>query len=541
MIPIFEIAEKCGVNPQDIIPYGRYMAKVPLSYLDEKKQAAGKLVLVTAITPNKAGVGKTVSAISLAMGMCSLGKRAIVALREPSLGPSFGKKGGAAGGGAAQVLPAEDINLHFTGDFHAITAANNMLAALLDNYQFWNPDKKLATVLWRRVLDINDRALREVALNPGGKLADGATRTGFNITPASEIMALLSLSEGVADLEDRIGRIVLGFTEQGAPFTVQDLGATGALMVLLKDAILPNLVQTAENTPAIIHGGPFANIAHGCNSVVATKMGLSLADIVITEAGFGSDLGAEKFFNIKCRMAGLKPAATVIVVTTGALKLHGGVSEKAIQAPDLQALRFGMMNLSRHVENMRGFGPPVMVLLNRHMHDTTEEVEYIRSWCRDKGIPFGEDNGYSVGGAGSREAAGILEAMLRSSYTVEPNYTYALTDVLKSKIDKIAKHIYRAGSVKYSAEAEAKLTDFSRLGWDSLPVCIAKTQYSFSDDPSLINAPEGFELHIRTLVINAGAGFVVALAGDIVRMPGLPKVPNAMHIKLVNGKLEGLK
>lgn len=541
LLPIATIAEQCGIDAKDIIPYGRYMAKLPLDYISEERVGKGKLILVTAITPNKAGVGKTVACISLSMGLNRIGKKVIAALREPSLGPSFGRKGGAAGGGAARVLPSEDINLHFTGDFHAITAANNMLAALLDNYRYRNPDKPLKEVFWRRVLDVNDRALRDILTNPGGQHKAVYGHTGFDITPASEIMALLCLAENLQDLEQRVNRIVLGFTEDGEPFTVNDLGVGTAITVLLKDAILPNLVQSSEHTPAIIHGGPFANIAHGCNSVIATKAALSHADYVVTEAGFGSDLGAEKFYNIKCRIADLSPAATVIVVTTGALKLHGGISEKLLSVPDIAALQKGMANLERYIENIRSFGQPVLVSLNCHDYDKEDEIGYIADWCDKRKVTFAVDRGFSQGGAGSADAAEKLVQLIAKYDTSALKFSYDLADSITVKIENIAQSVYRADGVEFGPGVLERAAQFEMQGWGNLPVCIAKTQYSFTDNPALINAPEGFAIHIRELLINAGAGFIVAIAGDILRMPGLPKVPNAQHIRLVEGKVEGLQ
>lgn len=540
--PIAEIAEAVGIAADDIIPYGKSKAKVPLTYLNDDKIRKSNLILVTAITPNKAGVGKTVTSVSLSLGLNHIGKKAAVALREPSLGPCFGMKGGAAGGGYSQVLPMEDINLHFTGDFHAITCANNMLAGLLDNYQFQNRKTGLGLerIVWRRVLDVNDRSLRNIITGLGNNVDGIPTQTGFDITAASEIMALLCLSEGLHDLRQRIERIVLGYTFDKKPFTVKDLGVAEAITVLLKDAILPNLVQTTEHTTAFVHGGPFANIAHGCNSVLATKMALSCCDYVVTESGFGSDLGAEKFLDIKCRLTGLRPKATVIVVTTGALKLHGGVADKDQAQPNLEALKDGLPNLQRHIENMRGFGQSVLVALNKFGYDKEDEVNYLTDWCKEAEVAFGINDGFVNGGAGAADLAQKVVDIIDNTPSQDINFTYTLGDSIATKIEKIATKIYRAEKVEFSGPAQSKLKQYETLGWGNLPVCIAKTQYSFTDDAKRINAPEGFVLHIRDLVINAGAGFIVAIAGEIMRMPGLPADPQANRIGIVNGEIEGL-
>ncbi len=540
--PITEIAKNLGIDSDEIIPYGRYKAKVPLTYLNDEKIKNSNLILITAITPNKAGVGKTVTSVALSLGLNYIGKKAAVALREPSLGPCFGMKGGAAGGGYSQVLPMEDINLHFTGDFHAITCANNMISALLDNYQYQNrhTPKGLERIVWRRVADVNDRSLRQIVTGLGGSANGIPQEAGFDITPASEIMALFCLANDVEDLQARIERIVLGYTVEKKPFTVKDLGVAEAITVLLRDAILPNLVQTTENTPAFVHGGPFANIAHGCNSVLATKMALSCNDYVVTESGFGSDLGAEKFLDIKCRLSGLRPKATVIVVTTGALKLHGGVDAKEINKPNMEALIAGIPNLQRHVQNMKNFGQSVVVSFNKFKHDTPEEVDFLTHFCEKEGVVFAINEGFVRGGAGAADLAQKVVNVIENNPSKDINFTYELEDNIKTKIEKIAKKIYRAGDVVYNGSAFAKLKQFADNGWGHLPVCIAKTQYSFSDDEKKICAPEGFTINIRDLVINAGAGFIVAVAGDIMRMPGLPKEPQALHIKLVNGEIEGL-
>ncbi len=539
---ISTIAENVGINSDDIIPFGKYKAKVPLTYLNEDKIKKSNLILITAITPNKAGVGKTVTSVALSLGLNYIGKKAAVALREPSLGPCFGMKGGAAGGGYSQVLPMEDINLHFTGDFHAITCANNMIAALLDNYQYQNrnTDKALERVVWRRVLDVNDRSLRNMVSGLGGSANGIPTEMGFDITPASEIMALFCLSTSVEDLQARIERIVLGYRTDKTPFTVKDLEIAESITVLLREAILPNLVQTTENTTAFVHGGPFANIAHGCNSILATKMALSCCDYVVTESGFGSDLGAEKFLDIKCRLSGLRPKCTVIVATTAALKLHGGVVAAEITKPNMDALKAGAPNLQRHIQNMKGFGQSVVVSFNRFKHDTDEEVNFLAEYCANEGVVFAINNGFVKGGEGASDLARKVVEVIENSPSKELQFTYDLADSIKTKVEKIATKIYRAGSVTFSGPAVGKLKQFEANGWGNLPICIAKTQYSFSDDEKKICAPEGFTINIRDLVINAGAGFIVAVAGEIMRMPGLPKDPQAMHIKLVNGEIEGL-
>ncbi len=542
MKPISEIASHLGINPDDIIPYGRTKAKIPLTYLNEEKIKQGNLILVTAITPNKAGVGKTVTSVAVSLGLNYLGKKACVALREPSLGPCFGMKGGAAGGGYSQVLPMEDINLHFTGDFHAITCANNMISALLDNYQYQNrnTDKALDRIVWRRVLDVNDRSLRNMVSGLGGTANGTPQEAGFDITPASEIMALFCLASDLDDLQARIERIVLGYTSDKKPFTVHDLGIGEAITVLLKDALLPNLVQTTEQTPAFVHGGPFANIAHGCNSVLATKMALSTNDFVVTESGFGSDLGAEKFLDIKCRVSGLRPKATVIVVTSAALKLHGGVPAAEISKPNLAAMVAGLPNLQRHIQNMKNFGQSVVVSFNKFKHDTEEEINHLTEFCASEGVAFAINNGFTKGGEGASPVAQKVLDIIENNPSSDINFTYDLEDSIRTKIEKICKKIYRAGSVTFGGSALTKMKQFEAQGWDKLPICIAKTQYSFTDDEKKICAPTDFNINIRDLVINAGAGFIVAVAGEIMRMPGLPKDPQAMRIKLVNGEIEGL-
>lgn len=540
--PITEIAEKLGIDTNDIIPYGRTKAKVPLKYLDEEKIKNCNLILVTAITPNKAGVGKTVTSVATSLGLNYIGKKAAVALREPSLGPCFGMKGGAAGGGYSQVLPMEDINLHFTGDMHAITCANNMISALLDNYQHQNrhTDESMNSIVWRRVLDVNDRSLRSVVTGLGGVSNGVLTETGFDITPASEIMALFCLASSLDDLQARIEKVILGYKRDKTPVTVKDLGIAESIVVLLKDAIMPNLVQTTENTPAFIHGGPFANIAHGCNSVLATKMAMSCNDYVVTESGFGSDLGAEKFLDIKCRVSGLRPKATIIVVTTSALKLHGGVHADEIKKPNLEAMKAGLPNLQRHIENMKNFGQSVVVSFNKFHFDTDEEVNHLTQWCEEQGVTFAINNGFAEGGKGAASLAEKVVEVIENNPSKDINFTYKDEDGIRTKIESIASKIYRADGVDFGAGTLTKIKNLEAAGYGNLPVCIAKTQYSFSDNPKLINAPTGFRITIQDIIINAGAGFIVAVAGDIMRMPGLPKDPQANRIKLVDGEIDGL-
>ncbi len=540
--PIAEIGNSLGIHADDLIPYGKTKAKVPLNYLNPEKIKQSNLILVTAITPNKAGVGKTVTSVGLSLGLNHIGKKAMVALREPSLGPCFGMKGGAAGGGYAQVLPMEDINLHFTGDFHAITCANNMIAALLDNYQFnnKNTENALATVLWRRVLDVNDRSLRFMTSGLGGASNGIPAETGFDITPASEIMALLCLSEDLEDLERRIDNIVLGYRTNKAPFTVKDLGIGSAISVLLKDAILPNLVQTTENTPAMIHGGPFANIAHGCNSIIATKMAMSLTDYVVTESGFGSDLGAEKFLDIKCRYADLAPKCTVIVASLQALKLHGGATEKTMRDANVNALKAGLKNAERHIHNVRQFGQSVVVSINKYGFDSQDEIEFLQKWCADHGVTSAVNECFVSGGAGAADLARAVVESIEGRPSATISHAYELEDTIALKIEKVVKRVYGGDGVKFSSKAEGKIARFVSNGWDKLPICIAKTQYSFSDDIGKGNTPDNFIVTVQDLVINAGAGFVVAVAGDIMRMPGLPKDPQANRIKLIDGLIDGL-
>ena len=519
----------------------RQMQEVIIT-IDDEKVKKSNLILVTAITATKAGIGKTTVSIGLALGLNKIGKKAIVALREPSLGPCFGMKGGAAGGGYAQVLPMEKINLHFTGDFHAITSAHNMIAALLDNYLYQNQSKGfgLKEILWRRVLDVNDRSLRSIVVGLGPKSNGITQESGFDITPASEIMAILCLSKDVQDLRRRIENIILGFTYDNKPFTVKDLGVAGAITVLLKEALHPNLVQTTENTAAFVHGGPFANIAHGCNSLLATKMAMTFGDYVITEAGFGADLGAEKFYNIKCRKSGLQPKLTVIVATAQGLKMHGGVSLDRIKEPNLEGLKEGLRNLDKHVRNLRAFGQNIVVAFNKYATDSEEEIELLRTHCNELGVGFAVNNAFSQGGEGAVELAQLVADTVENNPSKPLQFTYKDTDSVQQKIEKIATGIYGASIVTYSSSARNLMKQIGELGISHYPVCIAKTQYSFSADPKIYGAVNNFEFHIKDIVINNGAEMIVAIAGEILRMPGLPKEPQAQHIDIVDGHIEGL-
>ena len=539
---ISNIAQKIGINKESIILHGPYIAKIPCCLLEKEKTLKGKLILVTAITPTKAGIGKTTVSIGLALGLNKIGKNASLALREPSLGPCFGMKGGAAGGGYAQVLPMENINLHFTGDFHAITSANNMIAALLDNYIFQHKDKAdgLKQVLWKRVLDVNDRSLRNIITGLGGSANGIPTQTGFDITAASEIMAILCLSENQDDLKRRIEKILLGYTYSGKPFTVNNLGIAGSIAVLLKEAINPNLVQTTEHTPAFIHGGPFANIAHGCNSVVATKMAMNFSDYVITEAGFGADLGAEKFLNIKCRKSGIAPSLSVLVVTTQALKMHGGVAVKNIKSPNAEGLRKGFKNMDKHIENMKNFGQNVLIAFNKYGFDTDEEIELLRKHCHENDVEFAVNDAFATGGDGAIELAQKVVEMIENSPSKPIHFTYQETDTIETKIEKIATTIYGARRVIFSDKALAQIPNLLAMGAGEYPVCIAKTQYSFSENKKAYGVATDFDFHVNELVLNNGAEFVVAIAGSIMRMPGLPKEPQALNIDLVDGQIVGL-
>ncbi|MBP8767995.1 MAG: formate--tetrahydrofolate ligase [Parabacteroides sp.] len=539
---IKEVATTLGIPREEVQNYGRYIAKVPIHLIDKKQMDQHNLILVTAITPTKAGIGKTTVSIGLALGLNKIGKKAVVALREPSLGPCFGMKGGAAGGGYAQVLPMENINLHFTGDFHAVTSAHNMITALLDNYiyQTRNTCEGLKEIKWKRVLDVNDRSLRNIVSGLGGSANGVPTETGFDITPASEIMAILCLATDIEDLKRRVGNILLGYTNEDKPFTVNDLGIAGAITVLLKDALLPNLVQTTENTPAFVHGGPFANIAHGCNSILATQMALTYGDYVITEAGFGADLGAEKFFNIKCRKAGLSPKLTVIVATAQSLKLHGGVPEKEIKEPNIEGLKNGFANLDKHIENMKSFGQQVIVTFNRFATDTDEEIALVAEHCEEKGVGFAMNNVFAEGGEGGTELARLVVDTIENHPSAPLQYTYDLNDPIRTKVQKVAQKIYGASSIVYTTLADKKLRQIESLGISHYPICIAKTQYSFSSDPKAYGVAKDFELKVRDVIINNGAEMIVVVMGEIMRMPGLPKEPQARKIDIVDGMIEGL-
>ena len=541
--PIDEIAEKIGIPSNQLEHYGRHIAKLPIELIDEQKVKQNHLILVTAITPTKAGIGKTTVSVGLALGMNRIGKKAVVALREPSLGPCFGMKGGAAGGGYAQVLPMDKINLHFTGDFHAITSAHNMISALLDNYIYPHQDDGFALkeVLWKRVLDVNDRTLRYIVTGLGAKTNGVVKESGFDITPASEIMAILCLSKDFDDLRRRIENILLGFTTDGRPFTVKDLGVAGAITVLLKDAIMPNLVQTTEHTPAIVHGGPFANIAHGCNSVLATRMAMTFGDYTITEAGFGADLGAEKFYDIKCRKAGLNPSLTVIVATTQGLKMHGGVALDGIKEPNREGLIKGLENLDKHVQCLQSYGQTVVVAFNRYATDVDEEIDLVRQHCEQElHIGFAVNNAFVEGGKGAEELARLVVETIEKKPSAPLHYAYELTDSVEEKITKLACGQYGAATVSFTPTAKKKLKHIAEMGYDRFPICIAKTQYSFSTDAKRYGVAKGFDLKVRDIEINAGAEMLVVIAGDIMRMPGLPKEPQALHIDIVNGEIEGL-
>ena len=541
-LPITDIADACGMDGAHIEQYGRYKAKIDNRFLKETNRPDGKLVLVTAITPTPAGEGKTTTTVGLADGLRRIGRNAVVALREPSLGPVFGIKGGAAGGGYAQVVPMEDINLHFTGDFHAIGAANNLLAAMLDNHiQQGNAlgiDVKRIT--WRRCVDMNDRQLRSIVDGLGGRMQGVPREDGFDITVASEVMAVLCLASDIPDLKARLGRIVVGYTYDDAPVTAADLKAAGAMAALLKDALKPNLVQTLEHTPALIHGGPFANIAHGCNSVTATRMALKLGDYAITEAGFGADLGAEKFLDIKCRMAGLKPDAVVVVATVRALKHHGGAARAELGREDLAALERGLPNLLQHVDNIKNvFGLPCVVAINAFPTDTAAELKLVEEKCRELGVSVALSEVWAKGGAGGTALA--EEVVRLCEQPSDFRYSYALGGSIEEKLETICRRIYHADGVVLTPAAQKQARRLTELGFGELPICMAKTQYSFSDDPSLLGAPRGFTVTVRNLKVSAGAGFLVALTGDIMTMPGLPKVPAAERIDVdENGRISGL-
>ncbi len=543
LMPITEVAERIGIEPKDLEVYGKYKAKLSEEYIEKiSKNPEGKLILVTPINPTPAGEGKTTTTVGLGQAFDKLGKRAVITLREPSLGPCFGIKGGAAGGGYAQVVPMEDLNLHFTGDFHAITSANNLLAALLDNHiqqgNLLRIDPR--QIVWKRCLDMNDRVLRNIVIGMGGK-ANGMVREDhFVITVASEIMAILCLASDFRDLKERLARIIVAYDDSGNPVTAKDLQAVGAMAALLKDAMKPNLIQTLEHTPALVHGGPFANIAHGCNSVMATKAALHMADYVITEAGFGADLGAEKFFDIKCRMADLKPDAVVLVATIRALKYNGGVAKEDLSRKDMGALQAGIVNLEKHIENIHKYGVPIVVTLNAFSSDTPEEISYVRRFCEDRDCEFAISEVWEKGGEGGTALARkILDTLEHKESFFEPLYEDRLS--LTEKIHVVASEIYGAGGVTYSAAAKKQLDKLQQDGFGKLPVCIAKTQYSLSDDPKLLGRPVGFEMHVREVYVSAGAGFVVALTGDVMTMPGLPKTPAAYRIDVDDeGKIVGL-
>ncbi len=543
MEPIEKIAQKAGISKEYIECYGKYKAKISSSYYDTiKDRKDGKLVLVTAVNPTPAGEGKTTVTIGLTQALQKLGKNAIAALREPSLGPCMGIKGGAAGGGYAQVVPMEDINLHFTGDLHAITTANNLLSAMIDNHIQQGNACNIDTrrIVWKRALDMNDRALRQIVVGLGGKAHGVPREDGFQITVASEIMAIFCLAKDLQDLKEMLGKIIVGYTYDDKAVTAHDIGADGAMAALLKDAIEPNLVQTLENTPALIHGGPFANIAHGCNSVRATKTALKLADYVITEAGFGADLGAEKFFDIKCRKTGLKPDAVVLVATVRALKYNGGITKENLNAENLEALKKGFVNLEKHIENIQKFGVPVVVTLNHFVSDTQAEVDYVKQRCEAMGADFEVSHVWAEGGAGGEALA---KKVLQTLQTKESNFHVLYEDdrTIEEKINKVCHEIYGAGTVNFTAAAKKTLEQIKKLGFEHFPVCMAKTQYSLSDDPNLLGRPEGFTVTVKEIRISAGAGFIVALLGDIMTMPGLPKKPAALNIDIdEKGNIVGL-
>lgn len=541
--PISDIAEKLGISADELEFYGKYKAKLPLSLLKKyENKEDGKLILVTAINPTPAGEGKTTVTVGLGEAMNRIGKKAVIALREPSMGPVFGIKGGAAGGGYAQVIPMEDINLHFTGDMHAITAANNLLCAIIDNHIQQGNELRIdpRRILFKRCLDMNDRALRNVVIGLGGKVNGVPREDGFMITVASEIMAILCLSSGIKDLKERLGSILTAYTYDGTPVYARDLNAVGSMAALLKDAIKPNLVQTLENTPALMHGGPFANIAHGCNSVTATRLALKLGDYCITEAGFGADLGAEKFLDIKCRCAGLKPSCVVIVATIRALKYNGGVPKTELSKENIVALKNGIINLETHIENMRKYGLPVVVAINRFATDTEAEIETIEAFCKEKDVPVSLTEVFARGGEGGKELA---EKVVKTIETKEAHFKPIYDEKLsiKEKLNVLAKEIYRAGDVVFTSNAEKAISEIEKLGKDKLPICVAKTQYSLSDDPQKLGSPKGFTLTVRDVRLSAGAGFIVALTGDIMTMPGLPKQPAAYKIDVDDdGNVSGL-
>ena len=543
MEPITSVAEKLGISEEHLEHYGKYKAKVSLNLLDKlKDKEDGKLILVTAISPTPAGEGKTTTNIGLSMGLNKIGKNAITAIREPSLGPSFGIKGGAAGGGYAQVVPMEDINLHFTGDFHAITTANNLISALLDNHIQQGNDLGIdpRRIVWKRVLDMNDRALRNVVVGLGGRVNGVPREDGFDITVASEIMAIFCLANSLEDLKARVGEIIIAYKYDGSPVYAKDIKAHGAVALIMKDAMAPNLVQTLENTPAFIHGGPFANIAHGCNSIIATKMSLKLADYTVTEAGFGADLGAEKFFDIKARFADLKPDAAVIVATVRALKHHGGSKKDELGIENLDTLSKGFENLEKHIENISKFGVPAVVALNKFPTDTHKELEFVINKCKELGAEAVLSEVWAKGGDGAIDLAKkVVEVVETKKSNFKP--IYDVNESIKAKIEKIAVEIYGADGVDFTKSCEKQIANIEKLGLDKMPICMAKTQYSLSDDPTLLARPTGFRISVRDIKISNGAGFLVALTGDIMTMPGLPKVPAANNIDILSsGEIIGL-
>ena len=546
MEPINKVLSKINIpdNPDTFSPMGRHIAKINLEYIDKlKDKKNGKLILVTAITPTPAGEGKTTVSVGLSDGINKIGKKSIVCLREPSLGPSFGMKGGAAGGGYAQVVPMEQINLHFTGDFHAITSAHNLLSALIDNHIYWGnklniDDKK---IVWKRVMDMNDRALRAIDINTKGVAKDFPREDGFDITVASEIMAIFCLSNNLKDLEKRIGNITIAYNKKNQPVYAKDLNAHGPMTVLLKEAIRPNVTQTLENNPALIHGGPFANIAHGCNSVIATKAALKLSDYVVTEAGFGADLGAEKFMDIKCRKSDLKPSCIVIVATIRALKMHGGVEKEDLKKENIEALKKGFVNLERHINNIRKFGVEAVIAINHFVMDTEKEIKTLEEYCKNLGVKVSKCTHWSDGGAGTKDLAKKVVEVCENSNLANFKFLYDENDGLWNKIEKIAKEIYKANKITADKEIKSQLEVFEKSGYKNLPVCIAKTQYSFSVDPKLKGAPENHEIPIREVRLSSGAEFIVVVCGSIMTMPGLPRVPAADSIKLNDkGEIEGL-
>ena len=543
MEPIVKIAEKINLNEDDIELYGKYKCKISLDVLNRKEnEKEGKLVLVTAINPTPAGEGKSTVTVGLGQALCRMGKSSVIALREPSLGPVFGIKGGAAGGGYSQVVPMEDINLHFTGDMHAITSANNLLAAAIDNHIHQGNALRIDSrrIIFKRVIDMNDRALRQVVVGMGGKVNGFLREDGFMITVASEIMAILCLANDLNDLKERMGNILIAYNLDGEPVYAKELNIQGAMALLMKDAIKPNLVQTLENTPAIIHGGPFANIAHGCNSILATKLALNLGDIVVTEAGFGADLGAEKFLDIKCRYGDLNPECVVIVATIRALKHHGGVKKDELNIPNVEALKLGISNLEKQIENIQKYNVPVVVAINRFLTDSNEEIQFIKEFCKEKGVRVALSDVWAKGGEGGLELASEVLDVLNSN-EADFKVLYDEKDSIENKILKIAKEIYGANNVNYTPVAKKQIAELEKFKLDKLPICMAKTQYSLSDNPSLLGKPEGFDITVKEVRVSNGAGFIVALTGDIMTMPGLPKVPAANKMDILdNGEIVGL-